>query len=60
MYDYGTIISLQRETNDKLDTINQSIETGFNTCMILLSVIVIAILAYGAHDILNHALGRGE
>ena len=59
MYDYATS-SLQREILSELQTLNSNFETGTTTCVTLLLIIVIAILAYGLHDILNHALGRGE
>ena len=59
MYDYATS-SLQREILSELQTLNSNFETGMSTCVTLLLIIVIAVLAYGLHDILNHALGRGE
>lgn len=59
MYDYSTS-SLQREIISELETLNSNFETGVTTCITLLLIIVIGILAYGLHDILNHALGRGE
>ena len=59
MYDYSTS-SLQREILSELQTLNSNFETGITTCVTLLLIIVIAILTYGLHDILNHALGRGE
>lgn len=59
MYDYATS-SLQREILSELQTLNSNFETGMTTCFTLLLIIVIAIFAYGLHDILNHALGRGE
>ena len=59
MYDYGTS-SLQREILSELQTLNSNFETGMTSCITLLFIIIIAILAYGLHDILNHALGRGE
>ena len=59
MYDYATS-SLQREILSELETLNSNFEIGMTTCVTLLLIIAIAILAYGLHDILNHALGRGE
>ena len=59
MYDYATS-SLQREILSELETLNSNFETGMTTCVTLLLIIAIAILAYGLHDILNHGLGRGE
>ena len=59
MYDYSTS-SLQREILRELETMNSNFEIGMTTCITLLLIIIIAILAYGLHDILNHALGRGE
>ena len=59
MYDYATS-SLQRAILSELQTLNSNFETGITTCVTLLLIIIIAVLAYGLHDILNHALGRGE
>lgn len=59
MYDYATS-SLQREILSELQTLNSNFESGMTTCFTLVIIIVVAILAYSLHDILNHALGRGE
>ena len=59
MYDYATS-SLQREILSELETLNSNFEIGMTSVYTLLLIIIIAILAYGLHDILNHALGRGE
>lgn len=59
MYDYSTS-SLQREILSELQILNSNFETGMTTFVTLLLIIIIAVLSYGLHDILNHALGRGE
>lgn len=59
MYDYATS-SLQREILSELQILNSNFETGITTCVTLLIILIVAVLAYGLHDILNHALGRGE
>ena len=59
MYDYATS-SLQREILIELETLNSNFQIGMTSCITLFLIIIIAILSYGLHDILNHAFGRGE